>query len=568
MKKIKLLAMTGLLTMASVTASFAQTYVSENNLGADCGCPSVSARTTSVNLSTLADANGVLTSNVVLTCDKMWVLDKKIYVPDGKSITIKPGTVIKGILTPQPADAVALIICRGGKIFAAGEPTSPIIFTASDDNLNGQYPICARGKWGGVVLLGKAPNNLVVGNVYNAAAEGAGVGFIEGFDGANAYNRYGMPFGQTDENDNSGIMRYVSIRHAGAILAVANELNGLSLGSVGRGTTLDHIEIVAADDDNIEFFGGRVDIKYAACYWGADDQFDWDLGWQGRGQFLFAIHTPDRVAVYSSDNGYEADSDDDKYGNTATGGGSTFMPAHPILYNTTLIGAGNASTASDYTGPSAIRAKERTEGEIYNSVLANWMFGLDLSDTRSTNGTTFGTTDAYQNWNNNLLIVKNNTFVNMTDATYGAPGLCVSTKNGKGSGTAAVRRVATQVEIDKFTADGNTYQVSLPGFDFALGMSTATTGAQSTITHMFDAVPNHEISSTILPPSDGFFKQVNFRGAFSAFEKNWLSGWSFGNNVPVTLGLKPCLTDIDMSGSTNTADLNAVLGAFGTNCQK
>jgi hypothetical protein len=572
MTRLRHLAAAILLASAFVTGSFAQ-FTSENNLGADCGCPAVSARANGGNISQFADGSGVLTSNVVLTCDKIWTLDKKIYVPSGLSITIKPGTVIKGILTTLPADAVALIISRGGKIFAAGEPTCPIVFTAASDNLDGSYPIASRGKWGGIVLLGKAPNNLIVGNTSNVAAEGSGVGFIEGFDNANAYNRYGMPYGQTDDNDNSGILRYVSIRHAGAILSTANELNGLSLGSVGRGTTLDHIEIIAADDDNIEFFGGRGDIKYAACYWGADDMFDWDLGWQGRVQFFFAIHTPDRVAVYSSDNGFEADSDDNTKGDAATGGGPVFMPAHPIIYNTTLIGAGSDSQAPDYSGPAAIRAKERTEGEIYNSVFANWLYGLDISDVRGALATPPGTTDAYQNWQNGTLIIKNNTFASIS-APVSSNGLNISTKNAsgdvrKGTYVAGIRRDPTAPEIAKFSADGNTVVPLMSTLGMAaLGMTTPAIDQQSTITQKFDAVPSPELSSTIVPPADGFFKQVSYRGAFGGFEKNWLSGWSFGNSIPVTEGLKPCPTDIDFSGSTNTADLNAVLGAFGTSCQK
>jgi hypothetical protein len=552
MKKFKHLAAVALLASVAVTNNFAQ-----NNLGEDCGCPPVSQRD-NVELSTLFNGSGnTLTHDAVLTCNHNYIIRTKLYVYTGSTLTINPGTVIKGAATGTPTDASALVVMVGAKIMAAGTESCPIVFTAEADNLDGNYPICNRGQWGGLVLLGKAPNNLIVGNVYSASTTQNGIGFIEGYDAANPYNHYGAAPGLTDENDNSGILRYVSIRHAGAVLQLANELNGLSLGSVGRGTTIDHIEILAADDDNVEFFGGTVNVKYITAWWGADDMFDYDLGWNGNAQFLFSITSPDRVAIPGSDNGFEADGDDDKRGNLAG-----YM-SHPTIYNTTLISDGAAS-ANDFSGPSAIRAKERTEGEIYNSVFANFKFGLDLSNTRGSLPPAQGTTDAYQNWIAGNLVVKNNTFVNMTDPTYGPNGICISTTNGKGTGTPAVRAVASASDLTKFTGDGNTYQTTLPGFDYVLGMTCGTPG---TITHKFDAVPNPEISSSIIPPANGFFTRVSYRGAFGANEKSWLSGWTMGEQMNVTRGLVNCPTDVNSDGKTDGSDYLDLVGSFGFSCQ-
>jgi hypothetical protein len=132
--------------------------IGQTNLGSSCGCPSVASRPT-VLMSTLAVSGGsndgdLTALNTILTCDKTYILDKKIYVPDGKIITIRPGTVIKGRFRTTPDSATALIVSRGGKIFSDGSSDCPIVFTAEADPLDGSYGIANTGKWGGVVFCG------------------------------------------------------------------------------------------------------------------------------------------------------------------------------------------------------------------------------------------------------------------------------------------------------------------------------------------------------------------------------------------------------------------------------
>jgi len=315
MKKRNLLLVGAFLCAINVTNTSAQ-----NNLGQDCGCPAVSARTTVVNLSTLTNG-GVgtnapeLSADAHLTCDKIWILDEKIYVPNGKTLTIDPGTVIKGLPQADPSLATCLVIERGGKIMADGTQSCPIVFTANEDPMDGSYSLTNVGKWGGVVILGKASNSLILAK--NNVTLGAGhicvgydgVGYIEGFDASNGLNLFGAgdpSFPTADDNDNSGIFRYVSVRHAGAILQIGNELNGISLGSVGRGTTFEHVEVVAAADDNIEYFGGTVNVKYISTLFGDDDQFDWDLGYSGKVQFYFGISSDSLNTgnKHTTDNGF------------------------------------------------------------------------------------------------------------------------------------------------------------------------------------------------------------------------------------------------------------------------
>lgn len=520
--------------IASVSTSFAQT-----DLGKNCGCPPVASRPT-VLLSASANPGGPgageLIANTVLTCDKIYILDTKIYVPDGKTLTINPGTLIKGRAAADPAQATALIVERGGRILADGEEDCQIVFTAEDDPMDGTYPIANRGKWGGVVILGKATNNLKVCN-NNSATGFDGVGFIEGFNSADARNLYGMPVGQADDNDNSGVFEYVSIRHSGAILTPGNELNGLSLGSVGRGTTIEHIEIISSDDDGIELFGGTVNLKYCVAMFGADDMFDWDLGWSGKAQFLFGIKT-DGGTTPTADNGFEADADDQKSG--------AFPRSHPIIYNATLIGNGNPTPTSDNTGPAGIMAKELTEGEIYNSIFANYRYGFNL--VKALGGTTAcgsHSIEAYNNWINGSLLVKCNAFVGNTDAFT------------------IDKTAAAGTDLSKFTGDGNTAAATLSGFDFVLTQNTST----NSVSHPYDAIPNPNLSTNCAVTADGFFTPVAFKGAFDASKKSWMSNWAYATLLKVTSGLVPCPTDVNTDGVTNNIDFLQLLGQFNQSCK-
>lgn len=539
------------------------TSVAQNNLGAECGCPVVSARTTSINLSTLADAVGRLNASTTLTCDKTWVLDKKIYVPNGMTLTINPGTVIKGKSSGTDyANAAAVIVERGGKIMADGTQSCPIVFTSEFDDMTGSYALTNVGKWGGIAILGSATNNLIVGQTYCPST--TGIGFVEGFSGLTAYDRYGagdVDFPTFNDNDNSGIMRYVKIKHAGALLADANELNGLSLASVGRGTKIENIEIVANADDNIEVFGGTVNLKYITTLFGDDDMIDYDLGWNGKAQFLFGIAGDSITGVHSTDNGFEADGDD---GKTATG-----LKSNPTFYNVTLIGNGHVNPAMDNSGPAAIQAKELSAGSIYNSIFANFRSGLHLANKRSIaadNG------DAYDNWTNattpynnggagkaikNSLIVKNNTFVGFsTTRPVITTGALTSGKNATIAWKAATP--VSAADVTQFTTtDGNTIVASVPGFDYNWAWNGTKTGYES---NPFHATPSSNIISSITPPADGFFSVVNYRGAFDANKSSWLSEWA-SNQIKTSQAANP--TDLNNSGTTEVNDFLILLGKFG-----
>jgi hypothetical protein len=520
-KTVSKIAMAIAITALGLSSASAQT-----NLGADCGCPTISNRTTTVNLSSLADVNGnLIATNTVLTCDKRYVLDAKIYVGAGKSLTINPGTAIFANVSAA-GTANALIISRDAKIFAAGTESCPIVFTVTGDAMDGSFAT-PFSQWGGVVLLGRATNNLTsatCGSLYEAN----GLGRIEGFIGSDPRIRYGADLAGTfgpaesfDDNDNSGIMRYVSIRYGGATVANNNELNGLTMGSVGRGTTVEYVEIVGNSDDGFEWFGGTVNCKNIAVFYSDDDQFDWDHGYSGKLQFLYAL------MAGRGDHGFEIDSDDSNCG--------TLPLSQPVVYNATIIGRNNA-------GDFGIEAKENTGGFIRNSIIANFVGAIRINQNNATNS-------VYNNWTATpaRFLLENNTFV-----------ACGTDLTGSGFTVAPA-------DITRLTDAGNTFAPTLNGFDFT-HVYNLTANANVAVTDQVDPTPNPAVTSATVPPADGFFTPVNYRGAFASSGLSWLKNWSWASYVDATNGLVPCPNDVNNDGIVNITDFNSVLGAFGTSC--
>lgn len=219
-----------------------------------------------------------ITSNTTWDKDTIYVLAGRIAVENGATLTIEAGTIIKGEAGTQ-ANATALLVARGGKIMAEGTATAPIIFTSvadeicQDDIAAGNFGSpnldpTVNGLWGGVIILGKAPIS-----VSGDATENQ----IEGIPTSDQNGLYGG----SDAADNSGVLKYVSIRHGGTNIGSGNEINGLSLGGVGSGTTIENIEIVANQDDGIEWFGGAVNVSNVVVWNVGDDGIDTDQSWDG-----------------------------------------------------------------------------------------------------------------------------------------------------------------------------------------------------------------------------------------------------------------------------------------------
>ena len=217
--------------------------------------------------------DAMISGTVNFSKDTIYVLNGLVFVASNETLNIEAGTVIKG-KPGAGASASALVVAKGGTINANGTAADPIIMTYESDNGTPQLSN-VKGQWGGLIILGNAGLNSSPGSTQ-----------IEGIP----TNEPRGIYGGSNDSDNSGIIRYVSIRHGGTDIGAGNEINGLTLGGVGSGTTIEYIEVVANKDDGVEFFGGTANTKYLITAYCGDDSFDYDEGFRGKGQFWVTVH--------------------------------------------------------------------------------------------------------------------------------------------------------------------------------------------------------------------------------------------------------------------------------------
>ena len=223
----------------------------------------------------IVTVQGIINQDTTWNADTIYVLDQQVQVVQGATLTIEPGTLIKAKQGEYP-NASMLIIAKGSKINAAGTAQKPIIFTSFDDNImsvgeSSQTVLSEnnKGLWGGIIILGNAPISTATGDQAT---------FYIGLD-PNDPNSY---YGGENPEDNSGVLKYVSIRYGGTYMGTGSESNGLTLCGVGNKTTIDQIEIYANQDDGIEFFGGTVNASNIMVYSSGDDGIDIDEGYSGK----------------------------------------------------------------------------------------------------------------------------------------------------------------------------------------------------------------------------------------------------------------------------------------------
>jgi len=285
--------------------------------------------------------------NRVLYADTLYTLTGQYHVDSLTSITIQPGTVVRG------DTAACLVIRRGAQILASGQRCKPIVFTSLKPA--GQRN---RGDWGGVIILGKAPANKV-----EPLIEG---GIIKGSYGGNV------------ANDNSGSFKYVRIEYPGYRFQLNNEVNGLTMGGVGSGTEIHHVQVSYSFDDSYEWFGGTVNCKYLVAFGGTDDEFDTDFGFSGKCQFLFGMKDPNYWDPTGESNGCESDNDA-----SAT---STATPFTEVVFsNATLVGPERTdaligTTPIGNTFQYSAVQRRSSHLKVYNTALLGYFWGLSLRD--------------------------------------------------------------------------------------------------------------------------------------------------------------------------------------------
>jgi hypothetical protein len=297
----------------------------------------------------------VTTVSADITTNTTWSgvvkLMNKVYVKNNATLTIAPGTIIRGDKLTQGT----LLITRGAKIIADGTAANPIVFTSNE-------AVGARneGDWGGLVLLGLAKNN-----------QPGGVANIEGI-----VPTTDSQFGGNFDNDNSGTLRYVRIEFAGIALEPNKEINGITFGSVGSSTIVDYVQVAFSGDDSFEWFGGTVNCKHLIAYRGLDDDFDTDFGYRGKVQFFLSIRDKDMSDAAGDSNSFESDND---------AAGSTAQPkTAPIFSNGTLVGPkGNGTTALPVGEKfeKAFRLRRNTATSVFNTLVTGWEKGLSIEGT-------------------------------------------------------------------------------------------------------------------------------------------------------------------------------------------
>ncbi|MEK9603449.1 MAG: hypothetical protein VW127_03390, partial [Flavobacteriaceae bacterium] len=323
--------------------------------------------TETVELDPYADSTleGSITSDKSLDASKIWLLKGRVSVENGVTLTIPAGTIIKGA-SGTGADASTLIIARGASIIANGTADAPIIMTSISDNIEvgGSYPfsgpalsVDTRGLWGGLLILGNAPCSFS-GDVTQLQIEGIPTSDTNGL------------YGGTDAADNSGSVQYLSIRHGGAEIGEGNEINGLTLGGVGSGTKINHIEVLGNVDDGIEFFGGTVNATNLLVWGQGDDAIDIDQGYAG------TIDGAMVVLTAASDHGFEIDGPE----GSATG--------RFTLKNATVIGATDDCEAEGVDGEMADFRKGAT-GNVSNILFRDFAGGKDVELDASADAATY-----------------------------------------------------------------------------------------------------------------------------------------------------------------------------------
>ncbi len=395
--------------------------------------------------------NGQGTGTVTWKKDKTHIIEGLVFVNDGQTLTIEPGTVIR-FRAGTGENASALVVARGGRINAEGTPDEPIIFTAESDNLMDEMPIDARGLWGGIIILGNAPVNIR-----------GGEGYIEGIPLAEPRAYFGGP----DIDDNSGILKYVSIRYGGTNIGEGNEINGLTLAGVGRKTEVDYVEVISNADDGIELFGGTVNLRHLVVSDCGDDAIDYDLGWSGFGQFWLATQKN-----YHGDNIIEGSG-----GINPVDGRPHSLP---IIFNSTFIGNGN--TGAGY----CVRFDRNAGGIIANSVIMHNQNGIIAESTNMT-------LDSYSQWQQGKLAIINNLFFEINNPSI-----------------FELSGIFDPSQLNAWQSHFQNGQNILadPQIDYNQG----------------NFVPMQELKGNLAPIPDNWFQNVDFRGAFG--ESNWINGWT------------------------------------------
>ena len=413
--------------------------------------------------------------SITLDNSKVYILDNFIFVNSGQTLTIPAGTVFKGE-AGTGTDASALIVAKGGKVNAVGTADNPIIFTSVSDNTNESNDISplTNGLWGGVIVLGNAKIN-----------DPAGSSAIEGIPTTETRGIYGG----TDDTDNSGVFKYISIRHGGTDIGAGNEINGFTCGAVGSGTVIEHIEVFANFDDGFEFFGGKFNAKYLVSAYCGDDAFDWDQGFSGSIQYLLTVQSSGGL----SNRGFEGNGVINEAGYSY----DSEPKSIPTIINGTFIG--NNSTAEN----TVAILRQGSGGHFYNNIWYNFGMGLKIEPT-----STGEPIESITRLISGDLNFKNNLFSKVINKTTGT----VATD---------LQGVANESSDDVETIVGAHLVDNGNVYDAAPGLQGFVIGTDGGLNPLLAA---GSAADAVNPFVAAGFEPTDYIGAFGA--TNWATNWT------------------------------------------
>lgn len=539
-----------------------------NTVAATIGASMISLSANSAEILITAD----IATSTTWTKNNTYNLQGQRYVLPGATLTIQAGTIIASDV------GGSLAVTRDAKIECVGTKLDPVIFTSKQDvatwtagNPKTGTWRAAANEWGNVTVMG----NAYIGKY----GQGAVTTNVPSPNSGNYANMEGLTasgsgdtrtfYGGGNDLDNSGRFEYVSLRYGGKVVGLGNELNGLSLGGIGKETKIDHIEIMNNVDDGIEIWGGTVDLKYVTVWNIGDDSFDVDHGWRGRVQFGLLV-SGYCIPGAASGSGFpdsllEMD-------------GAAKSDAQPVtttnFYNMTCIGqplSGKAGTKfrdnarAQFNnsifmdiGKEVIK-NDNTDGEATDGQTGYGYNGtLTFADTWTTNYNVYSTVNPFANPAAAYTAQQSGKLIQYTDSVF------YNNVNSAAYTEANARGVFTSTNNNVLAAAGSS---PIAGITRGPNVISGTVVVQPVIS-LDPRASNAATTSVTTATSDSFYTNAQYRGAFAPSE-NWLCGWTaadaFGMSVPPPGGCASgCPADINSDGVINGSDLAGVLSGWGS----
>lgn len=525
-----------------------------------------------------------ITTSTTWTANNVYRLKQQIYVKNGATLTIQAGTVIASL----PADQGSLAVVRGSKIFVNGTQTDPVIMTSTADvaTWTGGDPHTgtwreAASEWGNLTIMGKGyisngPGSpqFVAGNTATPNANNvmAMEGLVAGFPGDPD-----VLFGGGDDDDDSGSIHFLSLRYGGKVIGLANELNGLSLGGIGRATDIDHIDIMNNVDDGIEVWGGAVNLKYINIWNIGDDDFDTDCGWRGKAQFGLLVQGYSVDAAQGSgvgDNLFEMDGAQD----------SDCQPiTSPVLYNFTCVGqpvAGAGDAGTSWRDNAHIQYRNSIFMDLgeqlveFKNVDGDGDHGYGFNGTLSWPATWTTNYDSYSNINappNPAPFYQAQTsgkLAEITDSVFwrNLAANAYTESDARGVTISGGSNTTLHNVVPVYNPNNPTAHQPITTLNRAAPVTKGGT-TQIRVIGIDPRAANDAVSSFAAAPRDGFFTAAQYRGAFSP-TKDWLCGWTAADAygfviAPAGSCVTPCAPDITGNQTVDVDDLLAVINSWG-----